>query len=41
MLQKNVTSRTGEKVTFHKNFVKIGKTIVTNEEIAKIYKQLA
>lgn len=39
--KKSFVTRTGDKVTFHKGFVKVGNTIITNEEVAKMYKRLA
>lgn len=39
--KKAFTTRCGDKVTFHKGFVKVGKTIITDAELSKIYTRRA
>lgn len=39
--KKSFVTRYGDKVTYHKGFVKVGKTIITNEELRKAYRQIA
>jgi len=35
------TTRCGDKVTFHKGFVKVGRTIITDAELSKMYNRIA